>query len=97
MKVRLLAAARAELKDAVVWYDNQAPGTGTRFLKAVLDAMRAIEQGPHAWPFVAKSTQKYVLQRFPYSIVFEIDGDNLLIIAIAHHRRRPGYWSARRR
>ena len=88
MKVRLLAAARAELKDAVVWYDNQAPGTGTQFLKTVLEAMRTIEQRPQTWPRIVKSTQKYVLRRFPYNIVFEIDGDDLIIIAVAHHRRR---------
>ncbi len=46
MNVRLLAAARAELKNAVTWYDQQATDTGTRFLKAVLDALRTIERSP---------------------------------------------------
>ena len=97
MKVRLLAAARAELKNAVTWYEQQEAGAGTRFLKAVLEAMHAIEQAPQAWPFIGEQTQKYVLRQFPYNIVFEIDGDELIIIAIAHLRRRPSYWRSRRR
>ncbi|MHB9003921.1 MAG: type II toxin-antitoxin system RelE/ParE family toxin [Coriobacteriia bacterium] len=40
--------------------------------------------------------RKLVLAKFPYSLIYEIDGDVVLILAVAHQRRRPHYWRERR-
>lgn len=45
---------------------------------------------------VFRSTRRYILRRFPYGIIYKVTVEELQILAIAHHRRRPGYWAQRR-
>lgn len=97
MKVRFLAAARAELEDAVSWYNSASAGRGDDFLNAVLDAIETIERKPDLWPYVEPPTRKYLLRAYPFNVLYEVVDEELIIVAIAHHRRRPGYWQARRR
>ncbi len=95
MSVRLLEPARAELDDAITWYAEQAPGLGDAFLIETLRTIQLIEQYPTAWHPLTPQIRRCRLRRFPYSLVYTQDGNDLLVVAVAHQHRKPGYWRAR--
>jgi hypothetical protein len=93
--VPFLPEAREEFLDAAARYDMQAPGLGEVFIADVEHAVTRIAAFPeHGSPFLA-GTRRVVLRRFPHSVVYEVSSAGLLIVAIAHHSRRPGYWRRR--
>lgn len=96
MTMRLLAPAQVELDEAVEWYNLQAPGLGDAFLVEVVRAARRIEVHPLAWPMMANGIRRCRLLRFPYALVYVPDGGNILVLAIAHLHRKPGYWRDRK-
>ncbi|HTW94865.1 MAG TPA: type II toxin-antitoxin system RelE/ParE family toxin [Tepidisphaeraceae bacterium] len=96
MVIELLEAARFELLDATAWYDSHAgERLGNRFLAAVNASLDRIEMYPTAWPKLSASTRRCRLQQFPYGIVYQIRPDRILVVAIMHMHRRPGYWRDR--
>ena len=95
MSVRLLGPAQAELDDAIAWYAEQAPGLGDAFLIETLKTIQLIEQYPKAWHPLTPHIRHRRLRRFPYSPVYTQDGNDLLVVAVAHQHRKPGYWRAR--
>lgn len=95
MKVRLLAAARQELDDAVAWYDEQAPGLGREFLDEIDRAVRRAAAFPMSCPEIEPDMRRCLLARFPYGLIFGVDGQTLVIVAVAHLHREPRYWSDR--
>ena len=95
MNLRFLEPAQAELDEAIQWYANQAPGLGDAFLIEVLAALKLIQQFPHAWHPLSSEIRRCRLKRFPYSAIYAVDGEDLLIIAIAHQHREPAYWRDR--
>ncbi|HKP77295.1 MAG TPA: type II toxin-antitoxin system RelE/ParE family toxin [Longimicrobiaceae bacterium] len=93
--VPFLPAAEAEFLESMVRYEAARLGLGGEFLAEVERAVRRITFFPkHGSPYLG-GTRRVVLRRFPYSVVYWPDPDDLLIVAIAHHRRSPGYWRNR--
>jgi len=92
MKVRLLAAARQELDDAVAWYDGQAAGLGREFLDELDRAVRRAAAFPMSCPKIEPDMRRCLLARFPYGVIFGVDGQTLVIVAVAHLHREPRYW-----
>lgn len=97
MNVRFLEPAQAELDEAIQWYAKQAPGLGDSFLIETLAVLKLIQQFPLAWHPLSQEVRRCRLKRFPYSVVYALDGEDLLIIAIAHQHRKPAYWRLRTR
>ncbi|MBU6372175.1 MAG: type II toxin-antitoxin system RelE/ParE family toxin [Alphaproteobacteria bacterium] len=98
MKVRLLAAAAAELDEAVAWYAAQSPGLERAFLDQVREAGRRVVRHPQAWHLLDPAGIRRIrLRRFPYGLIYTVTDDEVLVLAIAHLRRRPTYWRSRRR
>ena len=95
MSVRLLESAQVELDDAIAWYASQAPGLGDAFLIETLKTLKLIEQYPKAWHPLTQQVRRCRLRRFPYSVVYAQEGSDLLVLAVAHQHRKPGYWGAR--
>jgi plasmid stabilization system protein ParE len=94
-RLLFLAAARAELYEAFDWYHARSPRAAARFLAEVDKATLLIRETPTVWPSFEAGTRRYVLSGFPYSIIYRELGDILQVIAVAHHKRRPGYWHSR--
>jgi toxin ParE1/3/4 len=61
----------------------------------VESALSAIIEMPMAWPLYEDPTRRYLLRRFPYAIIYVVTDDALMVLAIAHTSRRPGYWRHR--
>ena len=84
-----------ELREAADFYDLESPGLGDRFLDVVQSSLRELLEFPQSCPILADEQRKLVLERFPYYIVYWTDGAVIEVYAVAHERRRPGYWQDR--
>jgi plasmid stabilization system protein ParE len=95
MRVRLHPDARAELREARRWYYERSPLSATAFAHAVDNAVSRIVVAPAQYPSADHGTRKLVLQRFPFNIFYLLSESEIVIVAVAHQKRRPGYWSTR--
>jgi plasmid stabilization system protein ParE len=95
--IRILADAEEELRDAVAYYDDLRDGLGAEFLVEFREGVRAIQQTPDAWALVSRRSRRRQLSRFPYGLIYQVGHDEILVIAVMHLRRRPGYWLDRER
>lgn len=94
---RLALEAVAELTDAAVWYESRRPGLARQFLQAFETVLRLIESRPSSFPRLLDTSpelnvRRALLPRFPYASVFLELPSEIRIVAIAHVKRRPGYW-----
>lgn len=88
--------AADEFQAAVSYYESQRAGLGDDFAAEVDQAVQRIALTPQAFPpYGTSGLRKYVLPRFPFNIFFLELPDRIWIAAVAHQRRRPGYWSHR--
>jgi len=99
-RVRILDEAADELEAAVAWAERECPGRGARLLEAYAAKLQQIERFPTSAPRVRDSprdrvVRAFALRRFRYSIVVGAIGEDLVVVAIAHQSRAPGYWRTR--
>jgi toxin ParE1/3/4 len=87
--------ARAELIEAVAYYEQQSPGLGEGLYDEIRRMTAAIEQAPHQYPSGRHGSRRILGRRFPYSLVYIERPDCVYIVAVAHAKRRPDYWQAR--
>jgi toxin ParE1/3/4 len=88
-------SADAEMMEAAQYYENRAFGLGASFLDAVEEAVDKVLAEPEAYQLVGNEVRQKLLQRFPYSILYVVGDDRIRILAVPHHKRRPGYWKFR--
>jgi hypothetical protein len=93
---RILRGASAEMNAAADEYDEASPGLGDQFLATVERAFDIIISAPHRWPRVDSRHHRYVVRRFPFSVLYRYSETEVVFVAVAHHRRQPGYWERRR-
>jgi plasmid stabilization system protein ParE len=94
-EVQFLPAARAEFLEIAAEYAEAAPTLATDFLAAVERATQRIGTFPNRGSPHLAGTRHVVLRRFPISLVYQNEENGCLVIAVAHHRREPGYWRGR--
>jgi plasmid stabilization system protein ParE len=87
--------ARRELFEARDYYDEQRQGYGERFVEAVEAEFALLLQFPNIGRRIRKRVRRRTIARWPCGIVYMIHGEELVVIAIAHHSRRPDYWRSR--
>jgi plasmid stabilization system protein ParE len=92
---RLHAEAWLEMEAADDWYLQRSVDASVGFIAVVSDAFERICQAPRRWPRYLHGTRRLVLHRFPFSIVYLDDPDVVNIVAVAHAKRKPGYWKQR--
>lgn len=94
--VRNLRAARKEFAAAVRWYEQQRAGLGAEFFDGVVHATSLIQAQPEiGTPDPDQRTRRILVQRFPYQVVYRLTPDEIVILAVAHLKRRPGFWTNR--
>lgn len=96
MPVRYLDPARDEAFEAAEFYESQAAGLGAELFGVVDEAIELLLANPNAGAPYELGTRRFVLPRFPFSLIYSLEGDEILIVAVAHHRRRPVFWRDRR-
>lgn len=100
LPVRFSTEAASELLAAAIWYDEQQPGLGQTFIDAVETALRLLAEWPVSGvpvPGVASGLdiRRIPVARFPYHLPYVAIEDHVRVLAVAHDRRRPGYWARR--
>jgi len=94
-RFRFLPEASEELRAAAEYYDAQSVGLGRELVIQVRRLCRMIAESPKVGRSVRPELRRRLVRRFPYSVLYSIENDEVLIVAVAHHRRAPGYWRNR--
>jgi plasmid stabilization system protein ParE len=100
VRVRLHPGAADDLAAAGDWYEAQVPGLGLDHLEEVQRALDAICERPASWPpwhgvGAEVGVRRFLLARFPFAVAYVVDAGEVVVLAVAHVRRRPGYWLGR--
>jgi len=86
-----LPEADEEFREAARYYENEAPGVGLGFITEVHRMISGIISHPRSAKKVRGTIRSKVLIHFPYSLLYSIESDLILIVAVAHQKRRPIY------
>ncbi len=90
-----LEPAQLELEEEVRYFNEREEGLGYEFAKEVANTISRISRYPEAWTKLSKRTRRCRTRRFPYGVIYQIRGNKILIVALAHLRREPWYWRDR--
>jgi hypothetical protein len=96
MKPEFHPAAEGELAAAVEVGEARASGLGAELLHEVRRVVALLCELPDIGELLDAHHRRFPLKRFPFALMYRVDGSRLLILAIAHRRQRPGYWRERR-
>jgi toxin ParE1/3/4 len=101
MKLRIEAEAEAELRDAASWYESRRTGLGLEMLAEVDEGIERIRRTPFQFARLEtnpdeQTVRRLLLRRFPFQLIYEVAKEEIQLLAVAHTRRRPGYWKHRR-
>ena len=91
MKYRVIIRPEAEndLKQAFLWHEDKRRGLGYDFLLQVDAGLRFIERNPEIFPEEYKKTRKHLIKRFPYKIIYLVEKQKIIVLAVIHGKRRP--------
>jgi len=95
MNIRFLIFADQEVADAVQWYEQQSEGLGRLFLDELDRVVRLVRAYPLLATQIEPEIRRFLFSRFPYSLIYGIDRETLVVIAVAHQHREPRYWADR--
>lgn len=95
MSFRFHPYAEAELSDAIQYYEDVESGLGQDFAVEVYLAIQRAIAYPRAWMVLAGEVRRALVRRFPYGVLYSEERDGILIVAVMHLHRAPGYWSER--
>ena len=95
LEVSLLPLAEEEIREAFHWYFERSPFAAHAFRAEVFSAIDSLAEDPTMWPADAEGVRYYILRHFPYTIHYEVAAATVTVFAVAHQRRRPGYWQER--
>ena len=85
----------SEIKASYNWYQEQAVGLGEDFLNELEPAYQVIIEFSGAWPIFQNGFRRFLLSKFPFSIIYRENEDTIYIVAVMHNSRKPGYWLKR--
>jgi plasmid stabilization system protein ParE len=86
----------SEVQAAYEWYENQAYGLGDDFIRELEAAFQSVSELPETWPRFKADYRRFLLSKFPYSVIYRGNKDTIFIVAVMHNSRKPGYWKARK-
>jgi plasmid stabilization system protein ParE len=97
MDLEFFEDALAEVEEDRAWYRNRSESAEAGFLRELDHAIQQVTDAPGQWPHYLVGTRRYVFPTYPYSLVYFIEDYVIRVVAIAHDKRRPGYWRERLR
>lgn len=95
MTIKFHSEARKELLEIAEYYEEQVVGLGVDFIDEVEKVLNIIEQQPASGVKITKTERRFLLSRFPYGIIYAIEGDLIIIFALMNLKRKPDYWKSR--
>lgn len=94
-EIRYHPAAEEEVLSEISFLELRVPGLGRRFYGEVQRAEKLIAEFPQSGYGLVAGIRKYRLRKFPFSLIYTVETRGVLVLAVAHHRRRPEYWAGR--
>jgi plasmid stabilization system protein ParE len=95
MRFEFHPEALEEYEEAALWYSERDLGVALRFIDAVEDTIGRILETPARWPVIEEECGRCLTRVFPYGILYTIESDFILVVAVMHCSREPGYWKTR--
>jgi len=95
VKVRFLPGARDEMREAYGFYEGRRKNLGREFALEVARAIEKIREHPMRWPVLSNGARRYLVDRFPYGVVYRVYADHVRVLAVMHLSQRPDYWKRR--
>ena len=95
MRVVLTAEARDELREATQWYALRSPRAAHAFFNAYKHARGLIGSEPERWAEIEPGVRRVLLPKFPYSLLYALEGGRAVVLAVKHDKRHPDYWRDR--
>lgn len=95
MEVRFLVPAEIEMFEAAAYYEIQVPNLGGNFLDIVENAIIEIAEFPESCPEIDNGIRRLVVRRFPFSILYQVFNNEVIVVAVMHHKQKPRYWVER--
>jgi toxin ParE1/3/4 len=96
MRYEFHPEALAEHEEAARYYAERDPELAPHFVEAVEDALDRVLESPTRWRVIDEDVRRCLTRVFPYGVLYTIEPDFVLIVAVAHCSREPGYWKNRR-
>ncbi len=93
--IEFLDEALEEAEDAARWYAERSSEAAAAFVEELERSVAEIQRAPGTWPAYEYDTRRFLLARFPFSIVYRVEPNRLVVVAVSHAHRRPGYWKGR--
>jgi plasmid stabilization system protein ParE len=94
-RMRFHPAAAAEVEATMQWYTERSPIAARAFATEVNTCIERVGEAPNRWPRYLRGPRRYLFPHFPFSLVYRVRNGEIEIMAVAHHRRRPGDWRSR--
>ncbi len=96
-ELQVLREAAEEIDEAFEWYYQRSPSVADRFTDALQEALESIAARPSRWSPIPGyiGTRRCPVRKFPYYVVFRKRESGLEVVAVAHQKRKPGYWAGR--
>ncbi|MEX1270391.1 MAG: type II toxin-antitoxin system RelE/ParE family toxin, partial [Balneolaceae bacterium] len=94
MRFQYHPEAARELTSSIKYYEEKSEGLGADFLDEIEDAIAQALAHPKSGSLLTDQDRRILLDRFPYEIIYEVDGNVISINAVKHLRRKPGYWKS---
>ncbi len=95
MTYRFLSPAQQDLAEAVEYYERAVPGLGLEFVDELERTVHRIVLQPEAWPCISENHRRCRMRRFPYGVIYALEAEEVLIVAVFHLHRHPDSWKGR--
>lgn len=92
---RFLSPAEDEMTEAALFYESTSVGLGNDLLDDVQRAIDRLCEYPYSGELVDTNLRRTLLRHFPFNLIYAIERQSIVIVAVAHHGRAPGYWRSR--
>lgn len=94
-RLRFHPQAEQEYLTSLAWYNERSPVAAINFETAFEQAAERIKTAPQRWPTYYRDFRRYILRQFPFSVIYREFSTEIVVFAVAHGRRKPGYWKDR--
>lgn len=93
--VELHEEARLEVEEAFSWYLSRSIRAAEGFLRELERSLALVAESPTLWTQYEEDSRRYLLRRYPFALIYQLRNERVIVLAVAHLKRRPGYWKAR--
>jgi len=84
-----------EIIESYNWYESKTQGLGNDFIAELESSFRIIMELPETWPAISGKLRRYLLNKFPFGVVYQHNNNDIIVLAVMHLSRKPDYWHNR--